>query len=157
MRSFKLCYLGVVASLVLSGCVLSVNDSPDRSPSYPEKQRIERQYYGEWEAEFGYTQVVKVGNTLYVSGITGQGDTMEEQINSVYTYLKKILNDYGVTSDNIVKESIFTTDMRALADAQGTRLEYYNKDKYPSSTWVQVEGLYLPSILLEVETTVVID
>jgi enamine deaminase RidA (YjgF/YER057c/UK114 family) len=157
MPNFKLFCVGIVCSLSLSGCVLSVSDSPDRSQSYQQKQTIERKYYGEWEAEYGYTQVVKVGNTLHISGITGQGETMEEQIHSVYTYLNRILTDYGVTSDNIVKETIFTTDMRAMADAQGVRLEYYNKDKYPSSTWVEVKGLYLPSIMLEVETTVIID
>ena len=157
MYKFKALFFGIACSLSLSGCVLSVSDSSNGSPSHPKREQIERKYYGDWEAEYGYTQVVKVGNTLHVSGITGQGETMEEQIHSVYTYLNKILTDYGVTSDNIVKETIYTTDMRAMADAQGTRLEYYNKDKYPSSTWVEVKGLYLPSIMLEVETTVVLD
>jgi enamine deaminase RidA (YjgF/YER057c/UK114 family) len=157
MSTFKLFCLGVACSLSLSGCVLSVSDSSGGSKSYSQKETIERKYYGEWEAQFGYTQVVKVGNTLHISGITGPGETMEAQINSVYSYLKRILDDYGVTSDNIVKETIYTTDMRALADAQGTRLDYYNKDKYPSSTWVEVKGLYLPSIMLEVETTVILN
>ncbi|TDF35063.1 RidA family protein [Alteromonadaceae bacterium M269] len=153
----RLLLSGLISSALLSGCVLSVSDSSNGSSSYTPKAEIERKYYGKWEPEYGYTQVVKVGDTLHISGIPGTGDNMEAQIDSVYTFLKDILADYGATTDNIVKETIYTTDIKALGEAYKQRLEYYNKDKYPASTWVEISGLFSPAMMIEVETTVVLD
>ena len=32
------------------------------------EDKIERKMYNPWEAEIGYSQVVKAGNTVYISG-----------------------------------------------------------------------------------------
>ncbi|GAA6186864.1 MULTISPECIES: Rid family hydrolase [Alteromonadaceae] len=125
------------SSLFLLGCV-NTNKS------------IERKSYFPWENETGYSQVVKHGNTLYVSGITSEKTTFDGQIDDIYTNIKKMLADYGVGMDAIVKEVIFTTDIEGLRAAIATRKAHFN-GKYPSSTWVEVKGLWSKSHLLEVE------
>jgi 2-iminobutanoate/2-iminopropanoate deaminase len=74
-----------------------------------------------WEKEYGYSQAVKVENTIHVSGqvshddkgnIVGRGD-MEAQMRQAYTNIEKVLAQYGATVDNIVDEVLFVTDMDA--------------------------------------------
>src|SRR5690349_3067010 len=59
------------------------------------------------EDEIGYTQAVKVGKTLYISGTVGEGD-LPAQIKSIYEDINKVLSKYGATFQNVVKENVFT-------------------------------------------------
>ena len=63
-----------------------------------------------WEKEYGYSQAVKVDNTIYVSGqvshddngnIVDQGN-MEIQMRQAYANIEKLLAQYGATIDNIL-------------------------------------------------------
>jgi 2-iminobutanoate/2-iminopropanoate deaminase len=116
---------------------------------------IERKNYFPWENDTGYTQVVKSNNTLYISGITSEKETFENQIDDIYTIIKKILADYDVGTNSIVKEVIFTTDIEGLKSAIPTRKAHFN-GKYPSSSWVEVKRLWSKAHLLEVEIVVVL-
>lgn len=118
-------------------------------------QVIERKNYFPWENDTGYSQVVKSNKTLYISGITSEKETFVEQVDDIYTIIKKILADYDVGTDAIVKEVIFTTDIEALKLAIPTRKAHFN-GKYPSSSWVEVKRLWSKSHLLEVEVVVVL-
>jgi len=78
-----------------------------------------------WEQEYGYSQAVKVGDTVYVSGqishdekgeFVGVGD-MEAQMRQCYANIKKLLAEYGATMDNIVDETLFVTDMETALGA----------------------------------------
>jgi 2-iminobutanoate/2-iminopropanoate deaminase len=113
-------------------------------------ESIERKSYFPWENETGYSQVVKHGNTLYVSGITSEKTTFDGQIDDIYTNIKRMLADYNVGMDAIVKEVIFTTDIERLKAAIPTRKAHFSS-KYPSSSWVEVKRLWNKSHLLEVE------
>jgi 2-iminobutanoate/2-iminopropanoate deaminase len=79
-----------------------------------------------WEKEYGYSQAVKVDNTIYVSGqvshddkgnIVGLGD-MQVQMLQAYANVEKVLAQYGATIDNIVDELLFVTDMNAAFAAR---------------------------------------
>jgi len=117
---------------------------------------IERKHYYSWENDYGYSQVVKAGNTIYISGISSDKSSFPEQIEEIYEYLNKILQDYGVDSDAIVKQVIYTTDIEAMKTHTELRKKFFNKDKYPSSTIVQVSRLYEKGHFLEVEVVAVI-
>ena len=138
--------------LLLSGCVVSHTET--RSKNVDKPTQVSRHYHNEWEQEIGYAQVVRVDNTLYVSGITGRGDSMQEQVRSVYDRIRDVLAQYGATPDHIVKEILFTTDIEAMKAQIEQRKSYFSKDVYPAATWVQIERLYLPDIQLEVDVTV---
>jgi 2-iminobutanoate/2-iminopropanoate deaminase len=71
-----------------------------------------------WEKEYGYSQAVKVGDTIYVSGqvahddngkIVGRGE-MEAQMRQAYSNIHKVLAQYGATMDNIVDERCLYTN-----------------------------------------------
>ena len=127
---------------LLSACVSSPN--------------IERKHYYAWENDYGYSQVVRAGNTIYVSGIASNKANLPQQITEIYQYINRILKDYGVDSDAIVKQVIYTTDIEGLQAQTSLRKSFFNQDKYPSSTIVQIERLYDVEHLLEVELVVVL-
>ena len=101
------------------------------------------------EAEIGYCQAVRSGNRLYVSGTVGQGE-MPVAVQSTYERLKQTLEANGLTFQNVVKENVYTTDLDAFKASKEIRKAFY-AGSLPAATWVQVQRLYLPSFVLEVE------
>ena len=120
------------------------------------KPTIERKNYYAWENDYGYSQVVKAGNTLYISGIASNKPNFPGQITEIYTYINKILNDYGVDSDAIVRQVIYTTDIEGLQAQTSLRKSFFNENRYPSSSIVQIQRLYDKAHLLEIELVVVL-
>ena len=120
------------------------------------KPTIERKNYYAWENDYGYSQVVKAGNTLYISGIASNKPNFPGQITEIYTYINKILNDYGVDSDAIVRQVIYTTDIEGLQAQTALRKSFFNENSYPSSSIVQIQRLYDKAHLLEIELVVVL-
>lgn len=74
----------------------------------------------------------------------------------IYKYLNQILKDYDINSDSIVKQVIYTTDIEAMKAHTKLRKSFFNKDKYPSSSIVQVSRLYEKGHFIEVEVVAVI-
>ncbi|MFY8000381.1 MAG: RidA family protein [Candidatus Kapaibacteriota bacterium] len=108
----------------------------------------------ESEDKYGYTAAVKAGNTIYVSGVAARGP-MNEAIPKVYNRIAKILEKYGATMQNVVKETVFTTQYDELLKYNDLRKEFYKGD-FPSATWVQISRLFTAEVVLEVEVTAVL-
>ena len=111
--------------------------------------KIEKFRLGDWEDGIGYRQAVRVGNTLYVSGIAGAG-AMPDAIRSVYGELQTVLGHFGLSFAHVVKENAYTTDLEALKANLAARRAFYGRD-FPAATWVQVSRLYEANQVLEVE------
>lgn len=79
---------------------------------------------------------------------------MRSAIRSAYARLQKTLEATGLTFANVVKESVLVTDLDAFIQHKDIRKEFYGKS-FPAATWVQVQRLYLPSFVVEVELTAV--
>jgi 2-iminobutanoate/2-iminopropanoate deaminase len=107
-----------------------------------------------FEDSIGYAEAVKVGNTIYISGVVGWGK-MDEAIKIVYNQLAKILQYYHATFENVVKENLYTLDLDSVKKYMEVRRAYYNND-YPAATWVEVKRLYDPALVLEVEIIAVL-
>ncbi len=112
-----------------------------------------------YEKDFGFSQAVLVDKTLYVSGsvaadqdgrLVAPGD-MAEQMRAAYTNVQHTLAANGADFDKVVKETIFTTDMDALLKASDVRFEYYDKERLPATSWVQVQRLVDPGFLVQIE------
>jgi len=97
----------------------------------------------------GYAQVVKAGNTLYISGVP-TADLSAKGVADVYRTLEKCLQAYGATSKDVVKENLYTTDIEAMKKHNNPRKEFYKGD-FPAATWVQVSRLYEAEAKLEIE------
>lgn len=107
-------------------------------------------HFGPWEEQWGYAQGRKVGNTLYISGTVGRGETMEQQVKSVFEGIQRTLEAYGLNASHVVKEVIYTTDIEATKKAVTPRMEFYDGNT-PAATWVQIERLFSPGSMIEVE------
>jgi 2-iminobutanoate/2-iminopropanoate deaminase len=103
------------------------------------------------ETDIGYCQAVRIGNTLHISGSVGQGD-MPAAMHMAYEELKKTLAANGLDLRNVVKENVYATDLDAFIRNKQVRKDYYGTD-FPAATWVQVQRLYLPAFVVEVEVT----
>ena len=101
------------------------------------------------EADVGYCQAVRVGNRLIGSGSVGQGD-MPAAVRKAYDTLRQTLAAHGLEFRHVVKENVYTTDLDAFIGARDIRKEYYGSD-FPAASWVQVNRLYLPAFVVEVE------
>jgi 2-iminobutanoate/2-iminopropanoate deaminase len=113
-------------------------------------------HLGPWEQEIGYSQAVKVGNHLYVSGTIGNPESgLEDQLKQAYQGIQKTMDAYRATFGNVVVERIYTTDIEELKKLQDTRKKIYG-DRLPAATWVEVRRLYLPGAKLEIEVELVL-
>jgi 2-iminobutanoate/2-iminopropanoate deaminase len=112
-----------------------------------------------WEKEYGYSQAVKVDNTIFVSGqvshddkgkIVGLGD-MQAQMRQAYANIGKVLAQFGATLDNIVDEVLFVTDMDAAFAARvKCRQEVFSDNPVLASTIVQIQRLAFPELMVEI-------
>lgn len=119
-------------------------------------QEIKREYPYPWNKPIGYAEVVQHGNTLYVSGMTADGATMAEQVTAVYAAIDALLKARGLDSTAVIKENVYTRDIDAFKAAGEIRKTFYKNDIYPAATWVQIDRLYNPEQLVEVELEVAV-
>ena len=108
-----------------------------------------------------YAQACKVGDMLYVSGCVSwdsQGniigkDDMAAQLTQVYTDLQETLEANGISLQNVVKETIFTTDMDALVENNDIRTRFYVEAESapPTATWIECSRLVAPEMMIEIE------
>ena len=112
-----------------------------------------------WEKEYGYSQAVKVGDTIWLSGQVSHDDRgnivglrdMEAQMRQAYTNIQKLLAQYGSTMDNVVDEVLFVTDMdAAFAAAVKCRPEIFSGTPVVASTIVQIQRLAFPELMIEI-------
>lgn len=112
-----------------------------------------------YEKDFGYSQAILVDKTLYVSGsmavdangrLVAPGD-MAGQMRAAYSNIQRTLAANGANFDEVVKETIYTTNMDDLLKASDLRFEYYDKERPPTTSWVQVQRLVDPGFLVQIE------
>ena len=101
------------------------------------------------ERSIGFCQAVRVGDMLYVSGVTGAAP-METAVPRVYEQLRRVLEANDLTFADVVKETVYATDLDAFIKVSDARKSFYGS-WLPAATWVQVQRLYLPSFVVEVE------
>jgi enamine deaminase RidA (YjgF/YER057c/UK114 family) len=106
------------------------------------------------DSSAGYAQVIKVGNTLYISGIP-TADISSDGITKLYADLGKSLAAFGADFSHVVKETLYTTDIEAMKSYNAARKVFYKND-FPAASWVQVSRLYEPAAKLEVDLIAVL-
>jgi reactive intermediate/imine deaminase len=113
----------------------------------------------------GFSHVVEVsgGRTLYVSGVVardpsgkvvGPGD-LRAQTRQVFENLKTILAASGATLDDVVKVTIFVTDLTDIKSFREVRDSYFLKAS-PASSLAQVVRLVQPEFMIEMEAVAVV-
>ncbi len=121
-------------------------------------ERITTFHLGPWEAEIGYSQSVRVGDRVIVSGTVGDEERckdMESQLVSAFAAIAETLAHDGATLADVVKETAYCVDIEALKKCQETRKKIYG-GHLPATTWVEVRRLYSPGHLVEIEVEAVL-
>ncbi|MGE5356976.1 MAG: RidA family protein [Deltaproteobacteria bacterium] len=96
-----------------------------------------------------YNQSVLAGNTLYISGQipidpkTGEivSDSIEAETIMVLENIQSILNEAGLTFANVVKCSVFVTDMNMFGRINEVYAKYFPAENAPARELVQVVAL----------------
>ncbi len=96
-----------------------------------------------------YNQAVLTGNMLYTSGQiainpqTGELEIedLEHETQLVMENLKAILTEAGMTFENVIKTSIFISDMNNFSKINAVYGKYFNPDTAPARETVEVANL----------------
>ena len=96
-----------------------------------------------------YNQAILSGNTLYTSGqiainpATGeiQLGTIEEETTLVMENMKAVLEAANMTFENVVKASVFISDMANFSKINAVYGRYFNEETAPARETVEVANL----------------
>jgi 2-iminobutanoate/2-iminopropanoate deaminase len=140
--------LAACLALLAVGCAVPGADAP--APSRAAAASASCSHTNEAiEREIGYCEVVRVGRTVYVSGMVARGP-MSEAVPRVYASLGKVLAANGLSFADVVKENVYATDLDAFIAHKDARKPFFGQH-LPAATWVQVQRLYDASFVVEVE------
>jgi len=111
-----------------------------------------------------YTHAWRVNDTIYVAGqlaTDAQGNLVAPndirgQARAAFQNIARVLEAAGASLSDVVKTTVFITDMRYREGYHEARMEFYPKDP-PASTLVQVVALAAPGALIEIEAVAVVD
>jgi reactive intermediate/imine deaminase len=94
-----------------------------------------------------YSQAVRAGNTVYLSGQIGLDpatmtmvDGIDAQIHRVFSNLKAVAEASGGSLDDVVKLNVFLTDLGNFALVNAIMAEYFSQP-YPARAAVGVASL----------------
>lgn len=94
-----------------------------------------------------YAQAVKIGDMLYTSGqipLTADGQIVEgrieEQTKQVFRNVKAILDEAGATIQQVVKVTVFLTDLTNFERVNALYAEFF-QDHTPARSCIEVSKL----------------
>lgn len=110
-----------------------------------------------------YTDAVRAGGLLFVSGIVAVdsdgglvgGEDVVAQARHVFESMRAVLRAAGCTFADVVKVTIFLTDVDDRPRVNPVRQEVFGSTR-PASTLVEVSRLAVPGAKIEVEAIAVI-
>lgn len=96
-----------------------------------------------------YNQAVEFNGILFCSGqiainpATGNlvTDSIENETHQVMKNIKAILENAGMTFENIIKTSVFVKDMHQYSRINEVYAQYFNEDTAPARELVEVANL----------------
>ena len=125
--------------------------------------RRELRVDGQPEPISHYTDAVQAGELLFVSGVVpvdaeGRlvgGDDVVAQTRAVFENMRAILAAAGCTFSDVVKVTVFLTDIDDRPLINPVREEVFG-DARPASTLVEVSALAIPGARIEVEAVALV-
>jgi enamine deaminase RidA (YjgF/YER057c/UK114 family) len=117
----------------------------------------------EWSKAYGFSQAVQVSNaqrTLLCAGQTASGPDgapptttdMGEQVTIAFANLRTVLEAADMTMADVVRLTVFTTDVDALLTSYGAAVGALAPN-LPAMSVIGVNRLAFPEIKVEIEAT----
>jgi len=105
-----------------------------------------------------WSNCLAVGPVVYIAGLTafdiGEMKTLAsdeyQQARVIFQHMRALLTAAGGTIDDIVKLTIFLTDVSKNTDVWRARQEFFTGD-FPVCSLVEVKALTRPDLLVEIE------
>jgi 2-iminobutanoate/2-iminopropanoate deaminase len=97
-----------------------------------------------------WSNCLVAGGIAYFAGGTATGDDEYVQAKAIFTKLKHLVEAAGGSMADIVKVTIFVTDIKNREQVWKARQEFFTGN-FPASTLVQVAALATPALKVEIE------
>ncbi len=111
---------------------------------------------------FLLSQGIKASGWLFISGQAGAGENGKivqggflAQGQQAFANLRRALEAGGASLKDVVKVTIFVTDMGHFDDVVTLRREFFSAP-YPADTIAEVRALYTPEAMVEIEAIAVL-
>ena len=107
-------------------------------------------------AEFSGRLVAVSGQVAWDADGNVVSDDIAAQARQVFTNLRTALASVGADLQNVVKLTVFLTDIADVAAVRAVRNEFVDPDSPPASTLVAVTALVHPALKIEIEALAVV-
>jgi 2-iminobutanoate/2-iminopropanoate deaminase len=100
-----------------------------------------------------WSNCLVVGGIAYLAGMTARGAGLDDeyaQAKAIFTKIRQLVEAAGGGMADIVKVTIFVTDISQREKVWQARREFFTGN-FPASTLVQVAALADPSLKVEIE------
>jgi reactive intermediate/imine deaminase len=110
-----------------------------------------------------YSDAVRAGNTIYVSGqasldangnLVGPSDVVA-QTRQTLENMKTVLAAAGATLDDVVKVTVYLANRDDRPKVNEVRKEYFKANR-PASTLIEISRFAIEGMLIEIEATAVV-
>lgn len=127
-------------------------------------QRITVSARTPWEAGFGYSRAVRVGNVIHVSGTTatdengvvyGEGDIYLQAVYAIRK-IEQALIEAGAELRDVVRTRLFVIDIEDWTGLAKAHQEFFGTFR-PATTLVEVSRLIAPGYLVEIEAEAIVE
>lgn len=123
----------------------------DSSAQELEPEFREELYFSEVDRDNRSPQAVRVGGVVFVSALSSKGDTLEDQLQTIYIRLQSILGNYGLRMADVAQERIYLKSGQSFDAAKEKRLIVYGGEAAPALTFVEVSGFEDKEALISIE------
>ncbi len=157
------CLIFIMLQIFFVGWVFGQNKDPHNSDQLNSLNRkvlinppgTENAYHS-WE----YSQAVRVGDTIWVSGKTGNNygvpvEGIEAQTRLAFKKIDQILREAGSSLDDVVEIVTYHTSMKELDKFKKVKSEFLTNN-FPAWTAIGVKELVFPGLLIEIKVTAVV-
>ena len=115
-----------------------------------------------WTKKFNLSAGVKIGDTIYTSGLVAfdsdgnvVGDDVYTQAKQTFKNIEELLSSAGATMADVIKINTFLTDISEYGEFGRARTEAFPAG-VPASAAYTTPALVMPALLVEVEAIAVV-
>jgi 2-iminobutanoate/2-iminopropanoate deaminase len=119
-----------------------------------------------WQERFKFSQAWKVDGARSIVFVSGQGPVspdgqllhegdFQAQARQALENLRTVLEQAGASPEDVVKVTVYVTDMTKLSDYVAAKTDFFGDDQ-PASTALGVTSLVIPGMMIEIEATAVL-